>query len=66
MSDSLDEPTPHDRYRRGTDLTRELRANILTQDDCWHEPEKGREVSRMDSNVLILHGQVVRDYPGQA
>jgi len=40
MSELLDGPTPHDRLRRGTDLARELRAGILTQDDCWHEPEK--------------------------
>ena len=65
MSDLLDGPTPHDRHRRGTDLTRELRANILTQDDCQHEPEKGREASRMDPNLAIVRSQIVRDYPGQ-
>ncbi len=65
MSDSLDGPTPHDGHRQGTDLTRELRAGILTQDDCWHEPEKGREASRMDPNVSIVRSEVARDYSGQ-
>jgi hypothetical protein len=64
MSDLLDGPTPHDDHRRRTDLTRGLRADILTQDDCWHEPEKGRETSRMDPNVCIVLIQLVRDYPG--
>jgi hypothetical protein len=65
MSASLHGPTARGRYRRGPDLSRQLRAGILNQDDCGHDPEKGREAFRMDPNEPILRKQVARDYPDQ-
>ena len=61
----MDGPTAHGRHRRGTDLTRELRADVLTQDNCCHEREEGRKASRMNPSIPILRSQIARDNPGQ-